>query len=157
MANEKAPGPAIEFFKFFWKLIGADYHAMICQSLAKGKLPNSVVRGLITLLHKGGDHLPLGNYRPITLFNSTYKIYAKLLQRRLQPVLMEVISPDQSAFLPMRYILDNIVLTQEILNWAKTSKQLLVLMKLDFVKAYDRVSWCFLFWAMEALGFDKCL
>jgi hypothetical protein len=32
-----------------------------------------------------------------------------------------------------------------------------VLMKLDFVKAYDRVSWCFLFWAMEALGFDKCL
>jgi hypothetical protein len=63
---------------------------------------------------------------------------------------MEVISPDQSAFLPMRYILDNIVLTQETLNWAKTSKQPLVLMKLDFAKAYDRVSWYFLFRAMEA-------
>jgi hypothetical protein len=76
-----------------------------------------------------------------------------LLQRRLQPILEEVICHDQSAFLPMRYILDNIVLTQETLNWAKVSKQP-VLLKLDFVKAFDRVAWSFLFHAMEALGFD---
>jgi hypothetical protein len=68
---------------------------------------------------------------------------------------MEVISPDQSAFLPMRYILSNIVLTQETLNWAKTSKQLLLMMKLDFTKAYNQVSWRFLFYVMEALGFDN--
>jgi hypothetical protein len=128
---------------------------MIKQSLEEEKFPSSVVRGLITLIHKGGDRLPLGNYRPITLLNTTYKIYAKLLQRRLQPVLVEIISHDQSAFLPLRYILDNIVLTQETLNWAKVSKQPLLLLKLDFAKAYDRVSWPFLFLAMEALGFNQ--
>lgn len=68
---------------------------------------------------------------------------------------MEVISPDQSAFLLLRYILDNIVLTQEIVNWAKVSKQPLFLLILDFAKAYDRVSWRFLFGAMRALGFDQ--
>jgi hypothetical protein len=52
----------------------------------------------------------------------------------------------------MRYILDNIVLTQETINWAKVSKQPLLLLKLDFAKAYDRVSWPFLFRAMEAIG-----
>jgi hypothetical protein len=60
--------------------------------------------------------LSLGNYRPITLLNSTYKIYAKCLQRILQPILTKVISPNQSAFLPMQYILDYIVLIQETLN-----------------------------------------
>jgi hypothetical protein len=157
MACEKAPGPdgvTIEFFRTFWKLVGPDYLNTITQSLTGGYLPSSVVRGLITLLHKGGDRLPLGNYRPITLLNCTYKFFAKLLQRRLQPVLLEVISPDQSAFLPRCYILDNIVLTQETINWAKTSNQPLVLLKLDFAKAYDRVSWRFPFKAMEVLGFD---
>jgi hypothetical protein len=70
-------------------------------------------------------------------------------------VLVEVINPDQSVFLSMRYILDNIVLTQETVNWAKTSQQPLVLLKLDFAKAYDRVSWKFLFQAMETLGFSQ--
>jgi hypothetical protein len=90
MANEKAPGPdgvIIEFFKVFWTLVDSDYHRMICHSLISGILPTSVLRRLIILLHKRGDHLSLGNYRPITLLNSTYKIYAKCLQCRLQPVL----------------------------------------------------------------------
>jgi hypothetical protein len=158
MAKEKALGPdgvTIEFFKVYWKLVSADFLAMINQSFAADSLPPAVLRGLITLLHKEGDRQPLGNYRPITLLNTTYKFFAKTLQLRLQPVLIELISPDQSAFLPMRYILDNIVLTQETINWAKVSKQPLLLLKLDFAKAFDRVSWSFLFHAMEALGFDQ--
>jgi hypothetical protein len=106
----------IKFFKLYWKVVGADYLTMLKQSIDAGMFPTLVLRGLITLLHKGGDRLPFGNYRPTTLLNCTYKIYAKLLQQRLQPVLVEVICQDQSAFLPMRYILDNIVLTQEIIN-----------------------------------------
>jgi hypothetical protein len=58
--------------------------------------------GLITLLPKGGDTEALGNWRPITLLNVSYKILAKALQRRLQFLLPNVISDDQSAFLPLR-------------------------------------------------------
>ena len=49
------------------------------------------------------------------MMTTLYKIYVKALQMRLQPVLMEVISFDQSAFLPMRFILDKLLLTQETL------------------------------------------
>lgn len=143
LANGKAPGldgVTPEFFKAFWSTIGADYLAMIQQAIQEGAFPSSVVKGLISLLHKGGPIQILGNYRPITLLNTTYKVYAKLIQRRLQPVLMELVSPDQTGFLPLRYILHNILLVQETLTWAKTSHQPLLLMKLDFAKAYDRVS-----------------
>jgi hypothetical protein len=125
MASEKAPKPdgvMREFFKTYWDLVGPDDLSMVQLGLQTGMLPISVVRGLITLLHKEGNRLPLGNYRPIIPLNSTYKIYSKFLQRRFQSVLMEIINPDQSAFLPVKYILDNIVLTQKTLTWAKPSK-----------------------------------
>jgi hypothetical protein len=68
---------------------------------------------------------------------------------------MEIISHDQSAFLPMRFILDNILLTQETMAWAKFSEQDLIFLKLDFSKAYDRVDWQFLFGALCNFGFPE--
>jgi hypothetical protein len=105
------------------------------------------------LLAKGGPRNTLNSWRPITLLNMSYKVFAKTLQLRLQPILMEVISPDQSAFLPLRFILDNIFLTHETITHAKKSRQPLVFLKLDFSKAYDRVDLFFLFRVMERLGF----
>jgi hypothetical protein len=66
---------------------------------------------------------------------------------------MEVISPDQSAFLPMRFILDNIYLTHETIAYAKQTHQPLLFLKLDFSKAYDKVDLVFLFSALTRLGF----
>jgi hypothetical protein len=77
---------------------------------------------LITLLHKGRGRSSLNNWRPITLLNSTYKIFTKALQIRLQPILREVIDHDRSSFLPMRFILDNIFLTHETLHPSRTSR-----------------------------------
>jgi hypothetical protein len=74
------------------------------------------------------------NWHPITLLNISYKIYAKALQLRLQPVLMEIISSEQSAFLPLRFILDNIMLKQETIAWAERSGQDLLFLKLDSPK-----------------------
>jgi hypothetical protein len=77
----------------------------------------------------------------------------KVLQIRLQPILMEMISCDQSAFLPMRFILDNIFLTYETIVFAKQSAQPLLFLKLDFSRAYDKVDLSFLFLSLEHLGF----
>ena len=71
---------------------------------------------------------------------------------RLQPILRNVISLEQTAFSPLKFILDNIVLTQETLHWARTSRQPTVLFKLDLSKAYDKVSWRFFFHAMHKTG-----
>ena len=52
-----------------------------------------------------------------------------------------MISLEQTTFFPLQFILDNIVLTQETLHWAKVTKQFIIFLKLDFSKAYDKVSW----------------
>jgi hypothetical protein len=99
----KLPGPdglMLEFYKLYWELIGAEYHSMVMDSVRTGCFPSGVTSGMLALLHKGGERkLLLTNWKPITLLNLSYKIYAKALQLRLQPVLMEIISSDQSAFL----------------------------------------------------------
>jgi hypothetical protein len=121
--------------------------------IVREALPSGVTEGLIALLHKGGLRESLNNWRPITLLNVSYKNFAKALQMRLQPELIEVISPDQSAFLPMRFILDNVFLTSETIHCAKQSQQPLLFLKLDFSKAYDKVDLSFLYRAMDKMGF----
>lgn len=66
---------------------------------------------------------------------------------------MEMISFDQSAFLPMRLILDNILLTHETIDWAEHTKQPLIFLKLDFSKAYNIMEWSFMFRTMREFGF----
>ena len=62
--------------------------------------------GVITLIHKGKglDRNDLGNYRPITLTNTDYKILTKALAVRLQNVIKTIISEDQIGFVKGRNI-----------------------------------------------------
>jgi hypothetical protein len=156
MASSKAPGPdgiLTELYKSLWHVIGPDYLRMIEASMNTSALPDGVTEGLIALLHKGGGRATLNNWRPITLLNVLYKLFAKALQMCLQAVLMEVISHDQSAFLPMRFILDNIFLTYETIHHAQQSNQPLFFLKLDFSIAYDKVDLGFLFEGLVRMGF----
>ena len=87
-------GQAIDFYVKLWPVIGSDFHSMILDAIRLGKLPKGMNRGLIALLHKGGPTNLLTNYSPITLLNVSYKILAKALQKRLQPVLLDLIDED---------------------------------------------------------------
>jgi len=78
----KAPRPngvAIQFFIQFWSIVGANYNKMVVEVIIVGKFYEGVTKGLITLLHKGEAQEDHSNWRPITLFNVFYKIYAKVL------------------------------------------------------------------------------
>jgi hypothetical protein len=59
----------------------------------------------------------------------------------------------QKSFVEGQSILDNTFLAQEAQEWAEESNQDLVLLLLDFKKAFDRIEWSFLFEALAKLGF----
>jgi hypothetical protein len=91
------------------------------------------------LLPKIGDQARLSNWRPITLLGSIYKILAKTLAGRIQLAFTHIIRLNQTGFVEGRNILDNVFMAQEALRWAKESDQDLVLLLLDFEKAFDRI------------------
>jgi hypothetical protein len=73
----------VEFNKQFWELIEIDFTRMIRLVIEGGCLSLRMNQGLIVMLHKEEMRRKLINWRPITLLNVLYKIYAKALQLRL--------------------------------------------------------------------------
>lgn len=120
MAKGKAlghDGDPIEFFQRLWPTVRNDFYRMLLKGFEKRALHEGVTRGLISLIPKERNFKDLNYWRSITLLTNSYKIFAKTLQLRLQPILRDVISPEQITFFPLRFILDNIVLTHETLHW----------------------------------------
>jgi hypothetical protein len=88
----------------------------VMEASRVGKFPRLVTQGFIILIFKGGEKEDLNNWRPITLLNVAYKIFAKALQRCLQHMLMEIIDLVESAFTLQCYIFNNVLLPHETLK-----------------------------------------
>jgi hypothetical protein len=94
------------------------------------------------------------NFRPISLINCSFKIFSKVLTNRLSKVAQRLISVNQSAFIKGRYILESVVVAHEIVHSLHKSGAPGLILKLDYEKAYDRVSWNFLFDMLTSRGFS---
>lgn len=81
-----------------------------------------------------------------------YKILTKVLSNRIKKVIEKVINGSQSVFLSNRGLLDSVLVVNEVLDDLKRRKSGTIV-KLYFEKAYDSMSWEFLFYMMGRLGF----
>lgn len=107
-------------------------------------MPPGVNDTSIVLIPKKDQSDELKDFRRTSLCNVIYKVVSKCLVNRLRPILHEVISPNQSMFVPGRLITDNALNAFECIHTSKKVERSFCAYKLDLSKAYDRVDWDFL-------------
>ena len=95
------------------------------------------------------------NYRPISLTNVDYKIFAHVLANRLQKVAKRIIYRDQSAFIKERYIGENARFILDIFEYYENNDMDGILLFLDFKKAFDSVEYNFMFKTLEKFKFGE--
>lgn len=101
----------------------------------------------IALIPKVNNPTADVEFRPIALCNVLYKVVSKVIVMRLKSYLPNIVSKNQSAFVPGRLITDNALIAMELfhtMQYRNKSKKGIVAMKLNMSKAYDRVEWGFL-------------
>ncbi|KAI4324404.1 hypothetical protein MLD38_029899 [Melastoma candidum] len=159
LKKSKAPGPdgfPPEFFLGSWKLLCRDVIEAITEFFAKGRMLKQWNVSAITLVPKSKNAMRVSDYRPISCCNTMYKCISKVLADRLKMVIGVLVGPTQSAFIPGRKIVDNIMLAQEIIHGygAKRGPKGCV-MQMDIAKAFDSLEWPFIRSALRAFDFPN--
>jgi hypothetical protein len=108
MFPTKAPGldgfPA-HFFQRHWDLCGREVTSVVSSVLRGEDDPSIINNTFIVLIPKVASLEKLGQFRPISLCNVIYKIASKVVANRLKVILPEIISEEQSEFVPGRLIM----------------------------------------------------
>jgi hypothetical protein len=156
----KAPGPdgfPARFYQRNWDVLKKDVIKAVRHFFITGFMPEGTNDTSIVLIPKVENPTELKDFLPIGLCNVLYKVVSKCLVNRLRPLLGDIISENQSAFVPGRLITDNALLAFECLHFMEhgtSTNSSFCVYKLDLSKAYDRVDWHFLESTMHKMGFS---
>ncbi|XP_019240115.1 PREDICTED: uncharacterized protein LOC109220106 [Nicotiana attenuata] len=158
--GESAGGPdgfTGAFYHKCWDIIEDDVVNMVKSFFCGQQLPRSVTHTNLVLLPKKKEVQTFADMRPISLSNFVNKIFSRVIHERLVEMLPNLISEEQAGFVKGRSIVENVLLTQEIITdiRLRTKAGPNVVIKLDMAKAYDRLSWLFLTKMLRQLGFSE--
>jgi len=116
-----------------------------------GRLIKELNHTFLTLVPKTTSASHLTDYRLISCCNVLYKFISKVLANRLQKVIEEFISPNQSAFLKGRLISDCSLLAHEVVREFNKPMGSRARLKVDLQKAFDSVN--IIYFIFHCMGF----
>lgn len=89
----------------------------------RGHIPTGWNDTIIALIPKTKKPERVTELRPINLCNVVYKVVSKVLSKRLRVILLEIITQNQSAFVPGRLISDNILIAYELNHYLLNKRE----------------------------------
>uniref|UniRef100_A0A8C5Q4M0 Reverse transcriptase domain-containing protein n=1 Tax=Leptobrachium leishanense TaxID=445787 RepID=A0A8C5Q4M0_9ANUR len=154
--NGKAPGPdglPSMYYKRFGATLVPPLVTTLNSLLENHSLHPHTQAATIVVLPKGGkDPMLCSSYRPISLLNCDLKFFATALAQRLHAVLPLLVQKDQVGFIPAREARDGTTRTLNAIHKARQEEIPMLLLSTDVEKAFDRVSWRFLFATLRAMN-----
>lgn len=147
-------GFPVIFYRRFWHMVGPQV-LKITDDFTRGLIDIKRLNfGVLALLPKVTGVDNIRQFRPITLIDVSFHLFAKGLATRLAPVAHKIIHPNRTTFSKGRSILDGIAVLHWVIHEIKCSKEEVFILTIDFEKAYDRVRWDFLEEILHKKGCD---
>lgn len=119
-------------------------------------IPKGITSSPISLVPKVQKPKFFSDFRPISLCNFSYKIISSIISKSIAPILPNIISKEQGAFVNGRFILDNVALAGQMkMDIARKVRGHNAIFKLDMAKAYDRMELDFILVVLRKFGFNN--
>ena len=154
--KNKAPGPD-EVPNEIYQLLDEEGRsrllAIFNHSWNTGTTPHSWSEAMVVSIFKGkGDPANPSSYRPISLLNAAYKLYAAILQKRLASELEERLRTSQYGFRSHRGTAQPLFVIRRAMEWSHNTTTPLHFLFLDWKQAFDSLDHTAMIDAIRRLG-----
>ena len=111
--------------------------------------PASWKHSVISVIHKSGDAAQPQNYRPICIIPVLYKLFSKLMYKRLYPILDKAQCKDQAGFRNRFSTVDHMFVFQMLQEKSEEFNLNTWVAAIDFKKAFDSIKQDYLWQALK--------
>ena len=119
-------------------------------------MPLSLRQCIITCLPKPGKPRDcIGNWRPLSMLCVVYKLASGAIANRIKPFKNFLINNEHTGFVPGRFIGESTRLIYDIMHYTQKAQIPGLLILIDFQKAFDSISWNFIYKTLSFLGFSN--
>jgi hypothetical protein len=143
MKNRKAASPDglnSELFKYRGPILSNRLLKLINKCWRERSIPEEWRQARVKSLFKKGKRDDYSNYRGISLLNSGYKIYTKIIKQRFKTLSETILLEEQNGFRISRSHIDNVFIIKQTTEKRREFNLEEHLAFLDLEKAFDRVN-----------------
>ncbi|XP_028168072.1 uncharacterized protein LOC114358336 [Ostrinia furnacalis] len=158
LKTDKSPGPdniSNEAIKIGAPILIPYFAELFNMVLENGKAPKQWCCSNIVLLYKKGNPADIGNYRPISLLSSIYKLFTSIVLSRISAKIDNNQPIEQAGFRSGFSTIDHIHTLDQILEKYKEYNRPLYIAFIDYAKAFDSISHNSIWKALAMCGISR--